>query len=75
MNTISFDLLAPESGNAQISLMDSYGRLILQSKEPYSAGLNSIRLHNLSQIPNGNYLLRIQAGAEVFNRKVIKNDR
>ncbi|HKP31608.1 MAG TPA: hypothetical protein VJT83_02740, partial [Chitinophagaceae bacterium] len=41
-NSISFDLIAPENGTAQVSLMDSYGRLIVQSKETYVAGLNSI---------------------------------
>ena len=75
VNTISFDLIAPENGTALVSLMDSYGRLILQSKEVYSAGLNTVRIHNLVKIPNGNYLLRVQVGTEVFNRKVIKNDR
>ncbi len=71
---ISFELIAPANGTARISLLDSYGRVVSQSSESYSTGLNQMRLFNLGILPKGAYLLRINAGEKVFTKGVIKTN-
>jgi hypothetical protein len=70
--SLSFDMIAPEDGIALVTLMDSYGRPVRQYREAYNAGMTSIRLNNLSSLPVSSYSLRVEAGGQVFIRKVIK---
>ena len=72
-DVLSFELIAPESGSASVSIVDAFGRIVKQSNEHYSYGLNQIRIPNLSILPKGTYLLRIYAGDKLFTKSVIKN--
>jgi len=72
-HTITLELISPTNTVASISLIDSYGRMIIQTKRSITDGLNTIKLTNVGHIANGNYLLQIQLGDEVINRKIVKN--
>lgn len=67
-----FEIIAPEDGIAQITLIDTYGRAVRQYREAYNTGLTSIRLTDVASLPVGSYSLRVEAGKQVFNKKVIK---
>lgn len=71
--TLTFELIAPADGMAAITLIDAYGRMVLQSRQAYNKGLTNIRLTNLRGLAAGTYSLRIQAGTKVFNKKVVKS--
>jgi hypothetical protein len=73
--TISFDMVAPASGEAIITLIDAYGRLVKQVKAPFSKGLTNIRIGNLGALATGTYSLRIEADKQVFNRKLVRINR
>ena len=67
-----FEIIAPEEGVAQITLIDTYGRTVRQYRESYNTGLTSVRLTDVASLPVGSYSLRVEAGTQVFNKKVIK---
>ncbi|HYE55044.1 MAG TPA: T9SS type A sorting domain-containing protein, partial [Chitinophagaceae bacterium] len=73
--TLSFELIAPASGIAAITLVDAYGRLIKQVREPYIKGLNNLRIPNMGSLAAGTYTLRVQVDNQVYNAKVIKSNR
>lgn len=71
-NTLSFEMISPDDGAALVTLTDAYGRPVKQLRQLYTTGINSVRLDNLGALPAGSYLLRIEAGGQVFTKKVIK---
>jgi hypothetical protein len=73
-DVLSFDLIAPETGVARISLMDAFGRTVRQSSISYSGGLNPMKLYDVASLPKGAYLLRIYAGDKLFTKGVIKTN-
>ena len=73
-DVLSFEMIAPENGTARITLIDAYGRVVRQSIETYSQGLNQMKLLNVSALANGAYLLRIDAGEKTFTRSVIRTN-
>jgi hypothetical protein len=73
-DVLSFELIAPESGTARITLLDAYGRVVRKTSETYSDGLNQIKIFNVSSLARGAYLLRIDAGEKAFTRSVIKTN-
>lgn len=70
--TLSFEMIAPVDGVAVITLIDAYGRTVKQVQETYNKGLTNIRISNLRGLSSGTYTLNIQAGGQVFNKKVIR---
>lgn len=74
-NKLTFDLISPESGNAVVSLVDMYGRMVKQSKETITRGLNTVTVYSLEGLSKGVYTLRIQMGHRIINRQVLKMNR
>jgi hypothetical protein len=70
--TLAFEMISPADGVALVTLMDTYGRPVKQTREAYNKGITSMRLTNLSMLAVGTYTLMIQADGQVFNKKVIK---
>jgi hypothetical protein len=70
--SLSFEMIAPADGMVMVTLIDSYGRVILQSRETCNKGLTNIRINNLKALAAGTYSLKVQAGSQVFNKKVVK---
>jgi hypothetical protein len=73
-NVLSFDLIAPQSANAKISLIDGYGRIVYQSNIVVNEGLNQIRISKLQALAKGAYLLHIYVGDKLFTRSIIKSN-
>jgi hypothetical protein len=69
---ISFDAIVPADGEARITLFDGFGRLVKQQQQPLYKGLNKVVLADLGTLSEGNYFLRIQAGGQSINKKLIK---
>ena len=73
-NTLSFDLIAPESANARVSLIDGYGRVVYRSNLEVNEGINQIRISNLGLLAKGAYLLHIYVGDKLITRNIIKSN-
>jgi len=73
-STLSFDLIAPQTANAKISLIDGYGRVVYQSNMVVNEGLNQIRISRLQALAKGAYLLHIYVGDKLFTRNIIKSN-
>jgi hypothetical protein len=71
---ISFDIVSPERGKANIQLTDLYGRIVKQSQMSIMQGLNEIFLRNLDHLSNGMYALRIQIGERIITKQVLKTN-
>ena len=69
---ITVDLTSPTDGTVQVSLIDLYGRLIRQVKQPVNQGLNNFTLYGLGRLANGTYVLQIHSGEQVISKKLIK---
>ena len=74
VDVLSFELIAPETGIAKLTLIDTYGRIVRQSTKSYVDGLNQMKMYNLTGLSQGAYLLQVQAGKQVFNKNVIKSN-
>lgn len=70
--TLFFDAISPVEKTILITVNDSYGRKIKEEKRTLSAGINKINIGGLGYLPEGTYLLRVQADESIFNKKVIK---
>ena len=72
-DVISFDLIAPESGTARITLVDAYGRAVRQSTESYSNGLNQMRMFN-REPSKGNIFTSHIRGRKSIHQRCNKNE-
>lgn len=72
---ISFDIISPERGKANIQLIDLYGRTVKQSQVNMVNGLNEIFLRNLEPLSSGVYALRIQIGERIITKQVLKTNQ
>jgi hypothetical protein len=73
-STLSFDMIAPQTANARVSLIDNYGRVVYQSNYVVNEGLNQMRISNLGRLAKGAYLLRIYVADKLFTRNIIKSN-
>ena len=69
---ITVDLTSPTDGTVQVNLIDIYGRLIRQVKQPVNQGLNNFTLYGLGRLANGTYVLQIHSGEQVISKKLVK---
>lgn len=69
---IGFNVVSPEKGIAYITLFDAYGRLVKQSRENMTVGLNPVQLSGLDALSQGAYTLRVQLKDKTINKQVIK---
>ena len=69
---ITIGLTAPANGPALLTLIDMYGRVITQSKQSVSEGLNTLTLYGLGGLSNGTYALQIRYADKVISKKMLK---
>ena len=69
---VTVTLSLPKSQFVTIQLLDFTGREIKQVKTTASAGTNKISLDNLSNLPNGGYVVRIQTETGIITQKITK---
>jgi hypothetical protein len=72
--TLSFDLIAPVTANARVSLIDGYGRVVYRTDLEVNEGINQIRISNLGLLAKGAYLLHIYVGDKLITRNIIKSN-
>lgn len=72
---IGFNIVSPEKGIAGITLTDTYGRLVKQSRENITVGLNNVKLSGLDALSQGTYTLHVQLKDKIINKQVIKMKR
>ncbi len=71
-NYLSFDVMTPDDRHTVITLFDGYGRQVKQTETQVYKGFNKMVVPELGALSNGTYILRIQAGGQVINKRVIK---
>lgn len=74
-NILSFDVVSPAEGDAQIIVMDNYGRLLLKQQQQFSKGLTTVKLSSLEDIGSGIYTLRVQWKDQIISRRIVKLDK
>lgn len=67
---LTLDVPVTEEVSTQIAVFDMAGKLVLQKTDALSKGNSQTKL-NVSQLPNGVYLLRVQNGNYIENRKFV----
>jgi hypothetical protein len=72
---LNIELTAPGDGNATITLIDLYGRMLRRDRQPVTQGLNSLSLNGLAAMPAATYALLIQVGDQVMCEKVVKTNK
>lgn len=69
---LNFEVSLPEAGNLEIILLDTYGRPVKKANYQAEAGIRSIQLNNLGNLPQGTYTLRVRTGDQVIHKRVLK---
>lgn len=64
------DFESPTEGNTRISVMDLTGRVLLSLDKDCFSGVNQFQL-DLSQLPNGTYLLRANQQGKSYHQTLI----
>ena len=70
--TLNFRMEYPSGGDGSVNVYSLTGQLVFTRKTFIDEGLRQYTF-DLSQIPNGNYILEIQIGRERLTEKFVKN--
>ena len=71
-NRLTFELIAPQDGTASLLLIDMMGRIVKSVDKNVTTGLNNINITELHNLAPGTYTLRMQLGAKIANKRVVK---
>jgi hypothetical protein len=74
-STLEFDVAADHSGTADATLIDQSGRTVSKRTFVMAAGINRLVIPNTGQLASGIYFLRLQSGAVIIERSVMKVSR
>ena len=58
--------------NAQIEIIDVQGKMVYQNTIHLTPGFNSYSLNNLSDLPNGNYIIQVNNNGNIQTLKINK---
>jgi hypothetical protein len=72
VDNIALEITAPEDGTALVTLVDMYGRMIRQTREPMGKGLNAVNVDGLGGLASGAYALQVRYGGVVVSKKMLK---
>jgi hypothetical protein len=72
---ISFELTSPDNAPVTISIFDSYGRMVKQSRETVYMGTNTMQLSGMGKLPAGIYMLQVQKHDQKIISRILKTDR
>ena len=70
-SSLSFNIISGTGETAEITISDSYGRIILQTKRTVSQGLNHMLLSTSGMRVGGSYLLKIRCGTNNVTKHLI----
>ncbi len=71
-SSLVFDVSADRTGKANAELVDQLGKIVRRSSFEINSGLNHLELYNTDILPAGIYILRLQLGDAVLQKKVLK---
>jgi len=69
---VSFDLITPAEGNARITIIDQFGRIVKTTNEHVHAGITPIQISNFGVLNNGVYTLKVEFGNKVIIKRIAK---
>ncbi|HEU0063973.1 MAG TPA: T9SS type A sorting domain-containing protein [Flavisolibacter sp.] len=66
------DLTVPDAQVIYLQLIDNFGKIVRRQQFAASGGINHLILNDTESLPLGMYILQIQAGTDLINKKVMK---
>ncbi|RYE22115.1 MAG: T9SS type A sorting domain-containing protein [Sphingobacteriales bacterium] len=69
---VSFDLITPAEGNARITVIDQFGRIVKTTNEHVHAGINPLQISNFGVLSNGVYTLKVEIGNKAILKRIAK---
>jgi hypothetical protein len=72
-NELVFEVAADHNGSAEATLIDQSGRTVSKRAFTIAAGINRLALTKTEQLATGIYFLRLQSGAVIIQKRVIKD--
>jgi hypothetical protein len=69
---ITFEFELPKEEQIQLSIYDTFGRILLGRNEKFTKGYQSIMLDQLESIPAGLYWYSLEIGDDILFGKIIK---
>lgn len=70
-----FDVATDHGGMTEAILIDQSGKIIIRKAFATASGINRLSLDNTKQLATGMYFLRLQKGAMIIQKSVIKVSR
>ncbi len=74
-STLAFEVATDQCGTADATLIDQSGRTVNKRTFAMAAGINRLVITNTGQLGSGIYFLRLQSGAAIIQKRVIKEPR
>jgi hypothetical protein len=71
-NSIQVALNSKQNNSSTIQVIDFSGKLIKQVNCKINKGINNVTVQDLNTLPQGNYMIRLQSGAESYVSKFSK---
>ena len=71
-SSLVFDVSSARSGKADMELVDQLGKTVMKKPLEINTGVNHMELYNTDILPAGIYILRIQLGDAVLQKRVLK---
>ncbi len=71
-NSIQVALNSKQNTNGTIQVIDFNGKILKQVTHKINKGINTVTVQELSSLPQGSYLIKLQSGEENFVSKFIK---
>ena len=69
-NELTLSISSSKTDHAKIEVIDMQGRILFTENHEFASGNNSIKL-NISNLPNGNYLCKVETGNGVYREKIV----
>jgi Secretion system C-terminal sorting domain len=71
-NNIQIALNSKQNNNATVQIIDMNGKVLKQVQQKIAKGINNLSITELSNLTQGNYLIKLQSGEETYVSKFIK---
>jgi trimeric autotransporter adhesin len=74
-NQLLFDISSDHNGKAELELIDATGKIVRKKSIDISTGTNSLVLDETASLGAGIYFLRVYAGGQVIQKRVLKETK
>ena len=72
---LEFEVSSDESGKAEALLIDQFGKILKRKTLDISEGITSLTMDNTGVLSPGIYILRLQLGGKIIQKRVIKENK